>query len=366
MEVRTISEEFDQNSKMKIVFAPFGTDNPYQYKLIDSLKSLGIEVIPAKSGTIAFFLSKAFRSADIVHFHWYEYYGSSRNLLVSIFKTIVFLCGLKIWKSKKKYVWTVHNFVGHDRKYGRLSNWFARRFVSLMDGFSAHNQYTKEKLETAYRIPPELIFDIPHGNYANLYPSFTGNLDQIKKEIPGYKNSYFTFAFIGHIRPYKGVMDIIEAFKKLTLPNKQLLICGQVKFSEDARALEETVAGFEDIILKIGYIAENKMEAYLRLSDVMIYPYKAIVTSGSLLLGMSYRKLCLVTEVGSMSEFIASQFRFNSNEQLTQKMWQVMQMSPEEIRGEGDRNYDRIKHDTWDRMAQKTVDMYKVVAARHN
>ena len=342
---------------MKVAFAPFGDKSPYQTSLKASLKEQGVDVVPVKKGLFTFLINKNWFKADIIHFHWIESYVDSPAFWKALLKATILLAGLALLR-KKKFVWTAHNFWNHENQHPKLEKWFLKRFLTYQQGISVHNLYTRNRLEKEFGVDPQKIFLIPHATFLGYYPLYKGDMGHFKNQVFGHLETKFTFGFLGKIRPYKGVMNVIEAFKKLTLPNKQLLICGQVKFPEDARLLEEAVAGFDDITLKIGYVAEKEMEAYLRLSDVMIYPYKAIVTSGSLLLGMSYRKLCLVSEVGSMSEFIEPTYRFSSEAQLLQRMTEVMQMNPEEIRAAGDRNYKRIQQDTWDLMAQKTRAMY--------
>ena len=347
---------------MKVVFAPFGPESPYQSSLKSSLRELGVKVVPVNKGLFTFLKNRDWLQADIIHFHWIEFYVGSPHFLKALFKMILLLSGLAILK-RKKFVWTAHNFWSHENQHPKLERWFLRRFLAFQQAISVHNQYTRDRLANEFGVDSQKIHVIPHANFLGYYPSFKNDLSYFKKEVFGHSETKFTFGFLGKIRPYKGVMNIIESFKKLSLPNKQLLICGQVKYPEDALDLEAAVSGYEDIILKLGYVDEKEMEAYLQIIDVMIYPYRSIVTSGSLLLGMTHRKLCLVSEVGSMSEFIDSRYRFVGSEQLTQKMAEVMQMSPVEIDLEGDRNYAWIQDDTWDRMALKTQEMYDDIRA---
>ncbi|MFC7526276.1 glycosyltransferase [Parapedobacter sp. GCM10030251] len=351
---------------MKVAFAPVGKDNPYQEKLIGSLGELGVEVLPVKSGILQFFKTKHLFQVDIIHFHWFEYYTFSKNAWIRLLKWSIFLIGIFLIKGNKKYVWTVHNFGSHESGFSTLDNFFTRCFIRMQDAFSVHNFFSKGILETRYKIPNEKIAVIPHANYVGTYPQFKGNIYEFRRNIRNFDESKFSFMFLGDLRPYKGIMDIIDAFISLKRPKAQLIICGRVKFEKDLKVINEKIAFNDNIIFLPRYIEDGEIEAYFSLSNVMIYPYKRVVTSGALLLGMSYSKLCLASNVGSMPEFIDHEFLFGDVPELTKMMDKVMNISSEEVTLVGRGNFEKIKDHTWVSMAEKTLELYHRVNFAHS
>jgi beta-1,4-mannosyltransferase len=343
---------------MKVIFAPYYDTNPYQKELIKELQLIGITVGKAGLGASTFFKTKNLNDADVIHYHWFEPYILSKNPIKIILKIIVFLIRLKQLKKTKKYIWTAHNLKSHESKYPLLEQFFLKKFVKMMDGISVHNLFAKEKLMQEYGVVSEKIHIIPHANYINAYPEADEKKKITIKDKLGIDSNKFTFLFLGYIRPYKGVLDVISAFKELGLTNAQLIICGNISINEERKVIEKEIYKENNIKLVSHYINDEDMSSYLALADVMVYPYKDILTSGGLLLGMSYKKACIASNVGSMPEFLDEKFLFTDFSDLKQKMKLISNFSKEEIKKIGEHNFLKIKEDSWSKMAEMTLNLY--------
>jgi glycosyltransferase involved in cell wall biosynthesis len=140
--------------------------------------------------------------------------------------------------------------------------------------------------------------------------------------------------------------------------NCQLLICGHVTTPEDKELIISKIAGNSNIYFKPGYVADNELQGYIKVSDVMVYPYKDILTSGSLILGMSLKSACLVSNVGSMAALIDNDFVFNNTNDLIVKMNALASMDVLKIKQVGIANFKKIEQDTWLKMATSLKDVY--------
>jgi beta-1,4-mannosyltransferase len=344
---------------MKIFFAPVYIENPYQKKLMGELSKLGIEISIANTGAGAFFKTESINEADIIHFHWFEPFVKSSSFLKSLIKIIVFLTRLSLFKKQKKMVWTVHNLVNHEKKNIFLDKLFLFFFTKMIDVFCVHNEYSKQQLLKQYPIATNKIKVISHGNYVNDYSKFNGDINLFREKTIGVDASKIIFTFLGNIRPYKGVLDLIEAFKILEDKNNcQLLICGHVTFKEDEILIKKAIQGTKGIMFKPGYVPNEDIEGYIKSSDVMIYPYKDILTSGALILGMSMAKPCLVSNVGSMTELISKEFVFGNVLELKDLMHFFQDSSQENLKQIGNGNYLKIAHHTWENMAKELQIIY--------
>ncbi|MGK6352536.1 glycosyltransferase family 4 protein [Parapedobacter sp. DT-150] len=343
---------------MKIVFAPVNRENPYQPQLMNLLSTHGHQVCEGNRSLRQFFRSAEFTGADIIHFHWFEPYIMGGNRFKMIVKIIIFLLKLKQLKKTKKYFWTAHNFKSHESRYPELEKIFLKRFLKLIDKISVHNLFTKDKLIKEFRVGAEKIHVIPHANYIGAYPAASEAGALALKNQLGIDNNKLTFMFLGHIRPYKGVLDIIRAFKELRLDNAQLLICGSIRIREEQCIIEQEILDKNNITLVPNYIEDADMSNYLDLADVMVYPYKNILTSGGLLLGMSYKKACIASNVGSMPEFLDEQFLFSDYADLKNVIRTISFYSKEDLKRIGEANFSGIKDDTWAKMAELTSNLY--------
>ncbi len=346
---------------MKVLFAPHYAKNPYQDRLKEQLENLGYSIRYGVIGTKAFFNDINFKEADVIHIHWLHSYILKGTFSKATFRVIYFLTMLFFAKRKnKKIVWTVHNLYSHDRKYVHLEEIFLRFFVRLVDRFSVHNKFTKEQLLDKYKLAPQHIQVIHHANYINSYPTFQGDKDEIKRFF-NLDVKKKTFMFLGNIKPYKGLDMLINSFVGLDATKNQLLICGKVSNSEDLRFLMQATDSNSNIFVYPNFIEEEKLSGILAIADVLVYPYRDITTSGALLLGMSYRKMCVCSNVGSMGELVQHEYLFNDKQDLSNILEKISIMSNEEIELVGQQNFQHIKRYTWAEMARRTDLLYKSI-----
>lgn len=343
---------------MKVFFTPYYANNPYQKKIMEELNDIGINVMPSETGGKAFFNTIGLNEANVIHFHWFEAFIKASSSLKSLLKMSTFLIRLYFLKKNKKFIWTVHNLVNHENKNLILDKTFLFFFIKMMDCFCVHNNYAKKQLIKLHGVNPNKIKVIPHGNYANDYDTLKDDVSSFKSNIMGVDLNKKTFTFLGHIRPYKGVLDLIKAFKISNVKNSQLLICGRINSDKDLELIKKEISGVNNVVFKPGYVDSNHIEGYLKCSDVMIYPYKNILTSGALILGMSLKKTCLASNVGSMSEFLTKDFIFDDVEGLAILMKELESKSKEDLEFIGASNFLKIREHTWKNMAIQLKQIY--------
>lgn len=343
---------------MKVFFAPFDSLNPYQRKIIDELAQLEVCVDVALTGSDAFFRTENINNADIIHFHWFEPFVKSNSIIKSLTKLISFLIRLYFFKKNKKFVWTVHNLVNHEKKNPLLDKLFLFFFTKMIDVFCVHNKFAKQELLKQYSINSDKIEVIPHGNFSKDYIGHSEDISSFKKDVMGIDPDKRTFTFLGHVKAYKGVLDLIKVFKQnQEINNSQLFICGRAEESS-IETIEAEIKGFNNIIFKPGFVEENQVQDYIECSDVMIYPYKNILTSGALILGMSMKRTCIASNVGSMSEFLDKEHIFNDSQELSDLFLKLEKKPLKELELIGQINFERIKNDTWKNMAEQLRNIY--------
>lgn len=350
---------------MKVLFVPMYEAIPYQKKLIEELEKYNVEIYKVKGRGMQSFNHPHIKSIDIIHFHWLEPFFLSRSWVKSILKVGYFFLKIFIIKKRVKIVWTVHNLVNHEKAMVQIDHFFTSNFIKQVDGFSVHNEYTKNILATKYGINEDRLFKIPHANYLGVY--FQGaDQEKIKKlkEIYSINPADTVFMFLGNIRPYKGLLDLVEAFKNVNNKNIKLLIVGKEKRQEDLDLILENQSDDHRITVSPIFVPDDEIDLYLSLADVMVYPYKDIVTSGALILGMSYKKMCIARNIGSMPELIEEKFLFNNIDELKELIENVTEMDRSEIGKEGLKNMHKVEKDTWNATAKKTLDMYHSVLNR--
>ena len=293
---------------MRVVAWPAYTNkdvNPYNYLLYSGLVEFGVEVYELSKNM------NCFLNYDIVHVHWPENLPNEDRWLISSSKISIFSSFLTIQKRRgAKIVWTVHNLQAHDRKQGSrnvwFQNWLDRWFIPRIDGVIS---LTHSGLELALDRYPALrskAFEvIPHGHYINSYPNNATREEA--REIIGISNDSKVVLFIGNVRPYKNVAQLIDSFIEMEDQDVNLIIAGNPT-NEDLKIIINNGASNDSRIHPyLCFVEKEMMQYFLNASDLVVLPYQDILNSGSAILALSFFRPVLVPRKGSMSE-LQSQF----------------------------------------------------------
>jgi glycosyltransferase involved in cell wall biosynthesis len=144
---------------------------------------------------------------------------------------------------------------------------------------------------------------IPHGNYIDYYPN-----EVIKSEARrglGLPDHAFVYLFLGLLRPYKGLEDLFDAFKKIEDSKARLLVVGRV-FGDDSYELKLKKLIGDDFRIKLvpEFIPDKDLQIYLKASDIFVLPYKDITTSGAAALALSFGRPILAPSITSFPEVV--------------------------------------------------------------
>ena len=96
--------------------------------------------------------------------------------------------------------------------------------------------------------------------------------------------------FVGKLRRYKGVEDLIAAFSLAALDDvTTLMIAGAPDDAEYAKELQvlATELGLHHVQFELRYLTEDEMQMVLASADATVLPYHAIDQSGVLLYAMT-------------------------------------------------------------------------------
>ncbi|RJQ35841.1 glycosyltransferase [Candidatus Microgenomates bacterium] len=296
---------------MKVLIFP-KDPNPYQELLYSQLRlKIKIKYLanPTKSyalGLILLFpqlLIYRLKGFDIFHLHWvYNFKSPINNILFKTIVTIYFLLFLSIIKLLRyKLIWTVHNVLPHDKQF--VNDVLARRFLSkLCDAKIVHSESTIDEMKKI-KMDTKNVYIIPHGNYIESYENKVNERDA--KKYFDYKIDDFVFLFFGRIEKYKGIEDLLEVFKKITKKRKniKLLIAGKCQ-DENLKKLLNNYKNKLRNNIKIctKFIENNEVQYYFNCANAIVYPFKEITTSGSVILALSFGKPVICPRIGALKD----------------------------------------------------------------
>lgn len=284
---------------MKILARPgleIGELNPYTRLLYEPMRKSGHSVDE-------FHLLRALtRKYDILHFHWPEYYVANPNPIKAIIGSLGTLLAVASARARgTKIVWTTHNLESHRGPRRRMERWFMEAFTKSLHAFIA---MTSQGREESLRMFPHLrslsSFVIPHGNYRGAYPNFTSK-DSARSflHIPGNSK---VICFFGTISKYKGVPQLISAFRQLSGTDLTLLIAGAPDDSKEAALLEQQAIVDSRIRLRMHFVPREDVQYYFNAADLVVLPFTKIWNSGSAMLALSFDRPILVPARGCFSD----------------------------------------------------------------
>jgi glycosyltransferase involved in cell wall biosynthesis len=167
----------------------------------------------------------------------------------------------------------------------------------------------KDELTAEFGVRERAVTVIRHP-INNAFPDTDLTPAEAKRQL-GLRDTEKTILFFGRIKPYKGLENLLLAFKRLETndENYRLIIAGEVQKGNERylSEIKRTITRELDrgqIILKIQFVPDEEMEMYLKAADVLVLPYNEIFQSGVLFLGYSFGLPVIATDVGSFREEI--------------------------------------------------------------
>lgn len=284
---------------------PVVRSNPYQ-RLLYASAAQGIEI---REGDIDAALAaiKAQAAPVIFHLHWTaEFWRNTADETEARRRVDSFLDRLSEFRHRGgRIVWTLHNVISHDSRFPSLEIALSRRLVELAHRLHLHSEGSVPEIEKTFALPRKKIRISRHGSYRGAYPDFVSR--RAAREALELDEADDVILFTGQLRGYKGVETLISAFRDILArhPRALLLIAGDVKtdpFTDLVPALSE--AERARIRVTGRFIGDMELELYFRAADVAVYPYRRILTSGSLLLAISFGVPVVIPEVGMTREVL--------------------------------------------------------------
>ena len=296
---------------MRVLIIPVQS-NPYQTLLADALRAQGVRVTLGDGPTrhpVAPVLLAWMRAGmpRVVHLHWMHRY------LKAIRGRRRFAARRTLWELRilrrlgVRIVWTLHNIGDHDRHRDKLEMVFHRQLVELCDAVICHCAATRRLAIEAYGLRPEVqdrLHVVPHGNYLGWYPDTIGRAEA--RAALGLGSSERVFLFLGQIRRYKGVEDLLQVFRQLDAPDARLVVAGRADRDRTGERIALAAAEDPRVTVALGEVPDDRMQVYLRAADASVLPYKDVLTSGTAILAMTFGQPVVAPAIGCLPESLGS------------------------------------------------------------
>jgi len=297
---------------LRVVMVP-AQSNPYQTLLADALRADGVQVTmgggPSRLPVAPLILAwiRAGRP-QVLHLHWVHRYlepllgrrsWAARRTLLEL--QVLRRLGVRI-------VWTLHNIGEHGGTRGRVEMLFHRQLVELADAVICHCEASRRLAIDAYGLPAsthDRLQVVPHGNYAGWYADTLGR-DAARAAL-GLAATDRAFLFVGQVRGYKGVDELLDVFRSIDAPDARLIVAGRPDRVQTQTGLERRAAADPRVTLALGLVPDDRMQVYLRAADAVVLPYRDVLTSGSAILAMTFGRPVIAPAIGCLPESLGSE-----------------------------------------------------------
>ncbi|MDJ1494256.1 glycosyltransferase [Cytophagaceae bacterium DM2B3-1] len=282
----------------KILFLPdAGPNNPFQYQLIDFLKKHDLQVAKAPSGR---FLAtwKAIRThkPDVVYYDWIQSFILGKTLLITLLKCFLFWFEIQylIHIRKTPILHTLHNMRNHAGRWTKIEHVIYRYFLRRCSRIRVYSDSTRLKASRFFKIPLDKIYVIQDVPYHHYYPN-TVTQKEGRTNL-NFSDTAFIYLFLGMVKPYKGLEELIKAFKELEGDDNYLVIAGKGDSALYEKSIEQQIDNHPRIVFHNAFIAIDQVQYYMNAANVVVLPFKNIEHSGSVDLALSFGKPVITKE----------------------------------------------------------------------
>lgn len=298
----------------------------------------------------------------VLHVHWLWWVAGGRGRLAALLRAAAFLGQLVAARCLGvRVVWTVHNLTTHECPHPAIESLTRRALARLSATLIVHCEAAAGAVRERWRLPAGTgICVIPHGTYAGSYPPPEARASA-RAEL-GAGADDLVVLFLGKIRGYKGVPELIEAFATLEEPpGRHLVIAGEPLGRGVAGEIEALVRGVPGVRLLLRFVDAGEVAGLMAAADVVAAPYRRVLTSGSVVLAMSMGKPVVAPRVGCIPETVGEGTAFLYDPTDSSGLRSALQLAVRERAGlaeMGRRALARSRSFDWREVAEATRRVY--------
>lgn len=253
---------------------PRPTTNPYIVMLAQAIAKepeLELQAFSYKAALLGRF--------DVFHAHWPENLVQGRTPVRQFARSVLFaMFLLRIQMSRKPLVRTTHNLEmpkGLNRLQRNLLGW-TDRLTTLRIRINPTTPVNSSQ--------PSVL--LVHGHYIDWYGRY---------ELP--QTTTGRLAFVGLIRRYKGVEDLITAFREV--PDDPsgaltLAISGNPTSDELGQHVRDLTEGDRRVLLDLRFLPDEDLVRAVGAAEMVVLPYRHMHNSGGVLTALSLSRPVLV------------------------------------------------------------------------
>ena len=286
-----------------------GRANPYGALLAAALRRHGVQLTEGDYGFARTWLEESRAACDVLHLNWldrfYARFGEPRDPDAACERFADFTENvIHARRLGYRLIWTVHNLFPHERRYPHLDRLINALIAREADHVIAHCRFAADRIEALYD-PPRPVEVIPHGNYLAIFPD-TVSREQARARL-AIGGHQFVYLFFGNARGYKGVADLVAAFRQAAADDSVLVLVLRENARSPGLIPEVRALAADDkriLVHSSRYFPADEFQYFLNAADVVVLPFTAVLTSGSAIQALGFGKPLVVPRLGCLPELV--------------------------------------------------------------
>jgi len=199
---------------------------------------------------------------------------------------------------RPRRIFLCHNVETHEGTF--LDHAFAGYGLAAADGFLVHARAEAERLRGRAHGRPIRVH--PHPSY-EVFSEGGPTRDAARAALGA---SGKVLLFFGYVRPYKGLLDLLEALR-VARPNAwdRLYVVGE--FYEPRRkydALLHDSALSDKVVVVDRYVANEEVATYFAAADAVVLPYRTATGSGIAQMAFGAGVPVIATRTGGLEDVV--------------------------------------------------------------
>ncbi|WP_375399271.1 glycosyltransferase [uncultured Amnibacterium sp.] len=245
--------------------------NPYLLQLVDALRRADPDLRVVGFGWRAALLGRV----DVFHVHWPERLVRGSSPLRTALRRAAFLLFLlRIAATGVAVVRTVHNLDSHERG-GSVERMLLRALDRRVTVRVRLNPFTPMPDGAVTRT-------ILHGHYRDWFAA------------PTHSPVRGRLLFFGLVRPYKGIEELIDAFRGVRDARASLHIVGGAQDAALTTTLRSLVDQDPRVQAHWAYLPDDDLRNEIGEAELVVLPYRSVHNSGAALLALSLERPVLM------------------------------------------------------------------------
>lgn len=336
--------------------------NPYNALLYREMQALGVNVYEYHA------VPRLHRRMDVLHLHWPELpFGKARrfDMIARLLHQIVMIVWYRAMRTQ--VVWTVHNLEQHEGRYtaieDRFRAWFFKRLSGVIFLAPGGKDAALERFPILHSIPSAVI---PHGHYGAAYAN-TLSMCEARTHLRLDQHD-IVLLFIGQIRPYKNVPELLRQFSSVTDPRIKLIIAGVPNTKLLEREITALALRDERVQLYLTFIVDDHLQVFLKACDGVILPYRSVLNSGASILALTFKRRLLAPAIGAIPDLqrqFGSQIVQTYDGAISSAVLESFARSIQ-VESSGPNSFPEhvLKQLDWHPIAEQTVNFYQSLLKR--